>query len=337
MVNRLSREPEHFGGRGFTIIEVLVAVVITSLVLVMLLQILGFTSSQWQRTSDNARAFEGARTAFDSLTRSLSQATLATEYDYYDASRVARLAVTNSAALAAFTPDTYGRYSSLHFLSGKALLPTNHTHALFFQAPMNFGTNEAAVSLPASGTLNAMGYFIRYSDDASGRPTNISASSPAPRTRHRLMHYFQPTENLDVYRDGSGNSWFLPDLVSSSHVLAENIVALVVLPKLPEEHGAPVDVLAPEYEYNSRTNWTSAKQPVQMHQLPPVVRVAMVAIDESSAQRNPTLGSAFQDLFRNPAEFTNNLATVEIALRDARANYRIFQTEVPLRSAKWSE
>ena len=322
---------------GFTLVELLVAVSLTLVILVLLLQVIGFASSNWQRVNDNAKAFEGARAAFDSITRQLSQATLATEYDYYNSSRVARLSITNSTALTNFVPDTYGRYSSLHFISGKSLLPTNHAHAVFFQAPLNFDTNAETASVPASGLLNAVGYFIRYLDDSSARPTNVSGNIPAPRTRYRLMQYMQPTANLDVYRDGSSNSWFLGDIDRGSHILAENIVALVLLPKLPDEAGAAPDYLAPGYEYSTRTNWTAGAQPVQMHQLPPVVRVAMVAIDERSAMRDPALGSTFKDLFKNPADFQTNLATVETALRNARANYRIFQTDVPLRAAKWSE
>jgi uncharacterized protein (TIGR02599 family) len=91
------------------------------------------------------------------------------------------------------------------------------------------------------------------------------------------------------------------------------------------------------YEYNSRTNWTSGNQPAQMHQLPLSVKVLMVAIDERSAQRDPALGTSFQSLFQNPAQLEANLTTVETTLRNARANYKIFRTEVPLRAAKWSE
>lgn len=322
--------------KGFTIIEMLVAVTITIIILALLLQILGFTSSQWKRTNDSAKAFEGARAAFDSVTRTLAQATLNTEYDYYNAARVARLSITNTSTLTTnFTPDIYGRYSGLHFASGKSLLTTNHTLSVFFQAPLQFETNQAM--LPSSGTLNAVGYYIRYGDDAADRPPSVSTTTPAPRTRFRLMQYLQPTEGLDVYRDGSANDWFLTDLTKSSHLLAENIVALVVLPKLPDEQGKPADFLAPDYEYNSRTNWTSGTQPTQMHQLPPVVKVIMVAVDESSALRNPALGQSANTLFQKPTDLTVDLATLERTLRDANANYRIFQTDVPLRAAKWSE
>jgi len=336
VVRGLEKDDDSRRAPGFTLIELLVAAAITMLIVVLLLQALGFASSHWRRTSGNAQAFEGARAAFDALSRSLSQATLATEYDYYNTNRVARLTLTNMTDLQNFKPDRYGRYSSLHFLSGKSLPGVgNHTHAIFFQAPMQFATN--APDLPASGVLNAMGFFIRRSDDSSNRPPNLTASSPAPRDRFRLMVSLQPTENLDVYRDGTGDGWVQQAASGSAHILAENVLALVVLPKYPDAQGKPLDALAPNYEYNSRTSWSSGNQPIQMHQLPPIVRVIMVAIDEASAQRKPNLGSTFATLFSDPTDLTNNLATVEQTLRDERATYRIFQADVPIRAAKWSE
>lgn len=324
---------------GFTLIELLVAAVVTMLIVVLLLQALGFASSHWRRTSGSAQAFEGARVAFDALTRSLSQATLATEYDYYNTNRVARLTLTSMTDLQNFKPDRYGRYSSLHFLSGKSLPGVGgHTHAIFFQAPMQFATNAPnAPDLPAAGVLNAVGFFVRRSDDSSNRPPNLSPSAPTPRDRLRLMVCLQPTENLDVYRDGTGSVWVQQAVTNSAHILAENVLALVVLPKFPDAQGKPLDALAPGYEYNSRTNWFSGNQPLPMHQLPPIVRVVMVAIDEATALRKPDLGDGFAALFSDPNDFTNNLATVEQALRDERANYRIFQADVLIRAAKWSE
>jgi len=322
--------------RAFSILEVLVAVAILALLLVVLLQIIHSTSASTQRIKDKARAFEGARTVFETITRSLSQATLATEHDYYNASRVARLTITDQTALQNFLPDTYGRFSSLHFVSGKSLLPTtNQTHAVFFQAPLDFSTNAVLAAMPASGLMNAMGFYLEKSDDTSRRPA--AASGIPGRVRYRLMQYFQPTENLDVYRDDSGLEWFRQDLASHSHELAENILALVILPKYPDEMGRPAGALAPGYEYNTRVSWTGPAQPVQMHQLPPVVRVFMAAVDDRTAERLPDLGDSFSTLFTEPDEFENDVAQVENTLREARANYHLFQTDVPLRTAKWSE
>src|SRR5690606_457962 len=90
-----------------------------------------------------------------------------------------------------------------------------------------------------------------------------------------------------------------------SHVIAENIIALVILPRLSEHEleantmlkSMPTaernSALAPNYFYHSAENGAggsggqSGLQAVlnSKHQLPPVLQVTMVAVDESSAQR----------------------------------------------------
>lgn len=334
---------EPWRNRAFTLVELLVAMAITTVILALLLHMIGSSSSQWKSTHDNAEAYQAARAAFDSLTRTLSQATLNTEYDYYDAARRSRLVLAaqegGAAQLKNFQPDTYGRLSALHFICGKALVDDQQTHAIFFQAPLNFDTAPGGDGT-ASGQLNAVGYFVRFGSDAANRPPNISATEPAPRNRFRLMQYLQPTLELDTYRDVAASAWFSKDVnadpAANVHVLAENIVVLVILPKLPDEAMQPADAIAPDYEYDSRMAWGSGGQPVQMHQLPPVVRVLMVAVDETSASHNPELGRGFNALFRKPAEFDDDLAEVETELNHQHVNYRVFQTDVPIRAAKWS-
>ncbi len=326
---------------GFTLLELLVAMAITLLVLVSLQQVLSYASGQWRRMNESTKAFQDARAAFDSITRNLIQATLMVSYDYYNAERVSRTQIaagSNSTAnLKSFVPEIYGRYSDLQFISGKNLVAGQHNHAIFFQAPLDF--EETPSASPSSGQLNASGYFLQYGSDASNRPPNVSSSVPAPRNRFRLMRYFQPTDKLDVYRDVFSTSWFKSAVETglNTHLLSENVVVLVILPKLPDEQPGAVDALAPGYEYDTRTSWTAGSQPVQMHQLPPIVRILMVAIDESSARQNPGLGSDFQTLFKDPKKFDDDLAAVESELQSKRANYKIFQTDVPIRAAKWSE
>ena len=63
----------------------------------------------------------------------------------------------------------------------------------------------------------------------------------------------------------------------------------------------------------------------------------MVAVDESSASRLSGPGTFTDGLFSDPASYTVNLAELESRLRNAHLNYRVFQSDVPLRAAKWSE
>lgn len=318
---------------AFTLLELLVAMAVGLLILVMLIQILTAASNQWQRSRESAEAFQNARRAFDAITRTLAQASLNTGYDYYNSARKSRQELargTNGEAeLKAFQPDVYGRISDLHFVSGKSLISDQHTHALFFQAPLDF--DNPMEDTATDGQLNSLGYYIRFGNDPQAPPETEQ------RERFRLMQYYQPTRNLDVYRSATGTDWFAADLNASpaknTHLLAENIVLIVFLPM-----NATGQVVAPEYEYDSRKAWPAGQpQPAQTHQLPSIIRVLMVAIDEKTASRNPGMGSDFDGLFQDPAEFEADLNEVETALVAAGANYQVFQTDVPVRASKWSE
>ncbi len=67
-------------------------------------------------------------------------------------------------------------------------------------------------------------------------------------------------------------------------VLAENIVALILLPKLSSQEDPKGTKLAPQYSYNSLTK-NSDPAINSKNQLPPIVQVTMVAVDETSFAR----------------------------------------------------
>ncbi len=91
----------------------------------------------------------------------------------------------------------------------------------------------------------------------------------------------------------------------NSRVLADNIVALIILPKVSERDRVSANALndlTDNFEYDSRplpafqsqastvpsnlknlSNVLNQKQLKQLHQLPPILQVTMVAIDEASA------------------------------------------------------
>ena len=147
----------------------------------------------------------------------------------------------------------------------------------------------------------------------------------ATQRRYRLMEFMEPAEDLNVYQNPDG--WL--DAVAGgtkSHVIASNIIALVILPKLPSvgPAGDPTvdpdgDNLAPSYEYDSTSEGQASAGPEynSLHQLPPVVEVTMVAIDASSAANlemengtsppNFGLGSMFQSA--DPEDKKEDLGT----------------------------
>jgi uncharacterized protein (TIGR02599 family) len=332
---------------AFTLIELLTATAILILLLAVVFLTISETGKIWRQSSDKIGAFEEARSAFETMTRTLSQATLNAYYEYFDS---AGIPASNPAFNG--TPARYGRQSDLHFLIGKSQAPLvagQVTHAVFFQAPLG----DCGKTYDALGSLlNACGYFVRFGDDdsassLSGRPTFLDTVVP-PRWRYRLHMLSQPAEDLSIFST-TGNQWFTDPLAQSppqARVLAENVIALVVMPKETDsvEASIPPDQrIGAEYAYDSRAAWSGTSQPAMMNQLCPVIRLAMVVIDETSARRlqgassaEPDLGFDHAGLFSEAAKWNDDLQAVANGLAAKRIGYRIFQTEIPLRSARWT-
>ncbi|HSJ01050.1 MAG: prepilin-type N-terminal cleavage/methylation domain-containing protein [Verrucomicrobium sp.] len=376
---------------AFTLVELLLAVALLAFIVAVVSQMTQQTSQVWRSSANRIQSFQEARAAFESMTRTLNQATLNTYHEYYDASNRPRAQLT-AADRAAFVPATYDRYSDLHFISGQAgtLLAASpkavqtQTHAVFFQAPL--GRSAAYDSL--RGALNACGYFLKFSSDEAAVPEPVKkAPQYKARYRYRLMEMTQRTERLGVYQGTATSSqdWFVNQADGASRVVAENVVAIVLLPKLsahddvPSGAGAGVS-LAPRYNYNTRVpraamddpSWPAADPPFpadqflaypssggsavgasRHHQLPPLMKVVMVVLDEASAslvQGNATTPPKALDfsgvgLFRNAAAMDSDLKAVEDILNaqpgnltqnQQRLTYRIFSTEIIMREAKWS-
>jgi uncharacterized protein (TIGR02599 family) len=181
-----------------------------------------------------------------------------------------------------------------------------------------------------------MGYFVEFSDDTS-EPAFLLTTH---RYRWRLRQVEQPSEALQVYAASSTSAWIqqLVPASASAPMLAENVIALVVLPdRYAADNGA---ALAPTYSYDSR-NGANA---VTLNQLPPRLILALVAIDELSAERlalqnganAPALVAA--NLFQQgtPSQLAQDLATLDASLTAQKIGHRIYRRELQLPSAAWS-
>ena len=361
----------------FTLVELLVSMAILTLLLVMMASIVNQTSSMWSNTRGKIEQFREARDGFEAMTRRISQATLNTYWDYEDASHNVRTPLTSGS----FTPARYARQSELRFISGPSntsggttgLLSSGTgvylTHSIFFQAPLGVVDNSTSYG-GLQYLLNTWGYYIEYDSDNKFRPSFVNIQ---PRNRFRLMELIQPSEAMSLYTYTSGSAtatqkrsgnWYTDALNATTppvHVLAENIIALVILPKLSssdEKAGSYTDdSLAPKYIYNSTgyeaagtaaLSTVSDKNLNPRNQLPPVVQVTMVAIDEASAGRmtdadNVALQQELDNLFVDASIFSANLKmtssgdnSLEAYLIKKKINYRIFTTNVSIKGAKWS-
>ncbi|MES2466948.1 MAG: Verru_Chthon cassette protein C [Verrucomicrobiota bacterium] len=232
--------------------------------------------------------------------------------------------------------------------------------------------------------LNAWGYYVEFNTDELDRPRFLNAlkNAPAPRPRYRLMEFRQPTEYLQVYklglRDLTGPKqkdiyrWFSEGLFSvnsewnvqkeatrgetffrTTRPIAENIIAMIIQPR--EATGAsttkkPED-LSPAYLYDTRRwQWSSPKATEALktrHQLPPIMDVSFIAIDEASfaqyaARSNiidvsgdPKLVS--DELFVSGVKRTKDFEEIEKKLIALKLDYRIFSSTIRLRESKWTD
>jgi len=356
--------------QAFSLVEMLMAVFILTLLIALFTGLMHQTSTMWRRTTGKIEQFQEARDAFETMTRRLGQATLNVYWDYDNAN----------------APTKYERNSELRFISGPAddlLGPSpdgreRPTHAVFFQAP--FGVSDDAAESGFPNLLNTWGYYVEYGDDLRERPPFITAKILAPRYRYRLMELRQVAERDSIYdftsgfdsaglarsRTYTGKQWFQSAVNVSAapvRVVAQNVVALIITPRLSQSDelavkgssdGMDASPLAPNYLYDSSppapgvtdSRYKDGRlNPV--NQLPPLLQVTMVTMDEASAGRmNFQSGTkdffALKERFLQSADHTRDLlqtgdtGSLENALISRKANYRIFSTNIQLQGAKWS-
>ena len=348
---------KHTQSGAFTLVEVLVASAILVAMLGFLLVVMDQTTRIWSSTSAKVEQFREARTGFERVTTRLSQATLNTywDYDYNTASPP--------------VPTRYARRSELRFIAGSAATLLGNsgsaarvTHAIFFNAPLGItgSTNYEGLA----NALNTFGYFTELADDTGQRPPFITTAMIPLRWRFRLMEFSQPTEKFSLYQFTSGTptapnlastytgtDWFKTDVNNSAvlkRVITENVIALIITPRLAKADealqspsNATQSPLAPNYGYDS-TGTNANPQLNPKNQLPPVVQLTMVAIDDRSAEKLDLTGVAQADVFKMATLFTDtrnlttDLATLEGTLAARHLRYRIFTTNVHIRAAKWS-
>lgn len=322
--------PSESQSKAFTLIEILVATAVMLLILAMLSSAMGLTFSTVQRAHLKMDQFASARAGFDRVTATLSQATLNTYWDYDNPS----------------TPSVYLRKSDLHFriqsINSGAGTPLGQ--GIFFQTPL------ALESSQPSGLLHAAGYWVEFGEN-SWRPPHTRS-----RFRYRLIEAIQRTTALEVFKSANDPTKRYAWQTGVSKVaslsspgepgfpIAENLIALVLWPRLPTAQDPVGDQLSPNYEYDSRnTQTTPASRLKQKAQLPPMVQVTMIFINEASAARLESgaiepnvIREALDGRFRSVASFQADLDAVKAVLDRERIAYLVLSSPVTLRESKWS-
>ena len=361
---------------AFTLVELMVSMAVMIVLLLILLSMVNQTSATWRFATAKVEQFRSARDGFEAITRRLSQATLNTYWDYErDPMTGAPLKYVRQSELRFIVGagDTLIGNAREKSNPEDQVPPRQVSHAVFFQAPLGFVDDDAFRGL--ENLVNTWGYFVEFNSDRSFRPEfiNTMPQRPPDRYRHRLMELMQPSNELSVlsytsgigkYKAGvannllyssakppggyTGREWFTDPLALTSqspvHVLAENVVALVLLPKLTPQEDATGTKLADAYRYDSTDTRTDPKIDPK-NQLPPVVQITMVAIDEVSANRvadggaPPDFGisTLFQtDKAGSANRYLTDLETLQQTMSEQRMGFRVFTTNVSIRGAKWS-
>lgn len=350
---------------AFSLVEIMVSLAVLSILLLISAQVIGQVQSTWSASNARVSQFKEARTAFDILSRNISQATLNTYIDYDNN----YLKTPTGGSAAASAPSSYVRKSELQFRCGPAatLIPgaggsaRTPGHAVFFQAPLGISNDPTLVGLDR--LLCARGYFVQFSSDATWVPSFIPATEF--KHRYRLMEYSPPAEMNSIYAaataaDGRiASTWFdkagstatssssgAAATIPITRPVADNIIALIVSPRreprdnLEQEGPTGPTQIAPLYSYDS-----SNPGPAQ-HLLPPMVKIVLIAIDDKSAIRleelsggsasTPPLGDTINPILADAAQLDAQVAQIVAMLQTQKLNYRVFTATVPLRGSKWS-
>jgi len=326
--------------RGFTLIEVMVATAVLAVLLVLTLSVTNEVSRGVGSAMQKVDSFESARAGFEMMSQGLGNAVLNTYWDYYDANRLPR----TQANAASFSPDRYGRQSDLNFqirdLANGSSLPVGWStvsHGVFFQSPR--GTENST----PSDVLGAEGYFVAFGQDPAF-PNLAALNNPK---RFRLFRWSQPSSELDVNpATGKINAtptaapWITP--TTNVHPVADNIIALIA--RVPSTSAKSAD----SFFWNSQQVWSTGDQPNQMHQMPPLVELTMVAIDAKASSRlieqvaNAEAAYAAlglpnpATLFNDPSKYEDDLQKIETGLANKGVDYQILALSVPVNGSRWN-
>ncbi len=153
-----------------------------------------------------------------------------------------------------------------------------------------------------------------------------------------------------ILTGSASGAWYQDQLATDSTVIADNVVCLVFWPRLSSDEDPQGDALTSvfgnAYRYDSRYHADVSPQPVTANQQPPLIEVALVAIDKTAAGRLPDsasppsdVTSALSGLFTqaNAAKFSTDLGELEKRLNEKNLACRVFRTTVQLKESRWSK
>jgi uncharacterized protein (TIGR02599 family) len=342
--------------RGFSLIELMVAMGILTILMLMMTALLDQIQRSWRFSESRISQFREARVAFDVMAKNMGQASLNTYWD---------MVVDQDGVIEKYAPTSELHFITLNNVSQDISATSTQSprgHAIFFQAPLGFSTQYRNLN----NLFNARGYFVSWGSDKRFKPSFVESPE---RYRFRLMEFRPPAESNQVFQDGKDerdkgsaqqfDQWYKQalsvgegDFESHLNPLAENILAIIISPRdsLESASGSRsqnYSEIASGYSYNSndpnRMDDPDDEFSSFTQQVPPLIRLTMIAIDETAAVQHENgsnipaeiygdIGSRFMET----QNFATDIEAVSAALNREKINHKVFSTLVLLRSAKWT-
>lgn len=391
---RLPRSPHSRSSTGFSLVELMVSMSILTAIMLLFVGILDQTQKTWDFAQGQISQFREARVAYDLMTKSIGQATLNTYYEQVDkdGNGVPEAYIPKSELHFITMKAEDLRIQDYEQVGpGQAIF----FQAPLGVSDWNGGSEDPVYTKPdgskdrldlsaLSNLLCSRGYFVAFNGDSNYRPEFLTSSLRLPeRKRYRLMEFIPPSEANTIYFDyGDDNSqdpntkhfqrWYRTpdDLVNYSRPLAENIIALCISPREPlgdrvqaqsGQSASSVDRMmteqvAPDFMYNSEDDSSRDGDDYPDHVLPPLVKINMIAIDETSAIRldakfnsqpymrasgrgfvpRPGWLTSAESLASDLAAFTKLVEDQSNSESGVRIRYKIFSSTINIKSSKWS-
>ena len=181
--------------------------------------------------------------------------------------------------------------------------------------------------------------YLRIYGVTSGSGTTPGTSGPSPDGKNQSASWGYASTDWFTYPISS-------ETPTPVHVLAENIVFLALLPMVapqnassPAPDGTSPDLVLPNYLYDTTPNLGASKpKSLQNNQLPPMVYLVMIAVDERSFSRYIGTGTAapidlgLAGILVDPSydRRQSDIKQVTDALTSHKIGYRTFSIAIPL-------
>ncbi|MEZ0388275.1 MAG: type II secretion system protein J [Verrucomicrobium sp.] len=311
-INREARQQT-----GFTLLELMLAMVILAMIMTLFGSMFSSTSKAWQSGEDNAQRRRNVRALADFIGSELQGALLPVH------------------------DSTAGARANLQFVINPALSKLSsayrHADAIFWQAPLARETSF--------GEIAEVGYFVKWD---GGLPM-LCRFFVNPSTK--VGGVLKPNPQFLIYNDAAPDAWLSTEVVESvvqpaseaagfKGLFAENVIGLWI-------RSFGLDGQELPREFDSRTGYDcklpSAAGPVtEKRRLPATVQVSLAQIDSRDAFRLKPVATEVQALAqsvstRDATQFLASLQTASTGRTDLSAllpGVRIYTTQIKLLNAR---